>query len=254
MDPLFQPPAVTLFDAVTSTIAAVSYLAVGLAAIARAPRDERARVFLAVALTSAVAYAGPGLQYWKGIPIISRPVVVPTLVATAIGGVALFHFAFVFPWRRPWLRRHREWVMAAYLVAPMGVLWLAWLAPPSLDALEVPYMLALLAVGVPLMALAGVVMPLAGLLVLYKTCLRVRDLKIEAARVSTLGVFVSQLAGGILAVLVAPLVHIIVPSGPWAPILAGAMFGFGILMPLAFAAGVWKYGVLTLDVESLPGQ
>ena len=71
---------------------------------------------------------------------------------------------------------------------------------------------------------------------------------------STLGVFVSQLAGGILAVLVAPLVHIIVPSGPWAPILAGAMFGFGILMPLAFAAGVWKYGVLTLDVESLPGQ
>ena len=137
MDQVFQPPAVTLFDAVTSTIAAVSYLAVGLAAIARAPRDERARVFLAVALTSAVAYAGPGLQYWKGIPIISRPVVVPTLVATAIGGVALFHFAFVFPWRRPWLRRHREWVMAAYLVAPMGVLWLAWLAPPSLDAIAV---------------------------------------------------------------------------------------------------------------------
>src|SRR5439155_16433247 len=91
MDQVFQPPAVTLFDAVTSTIAAVSYLAVGLAAIARAPRDERARVFLAVALTSAVAYAGPGLQYWKGIPIISRPVVVPTLVAMAIGGVALFH-------------------------------------------------------------------------------------------------------------------------------------------------------------------
>jgi hypothetical protein len=252
MDDLFKPPDATLFDAATAAIAAILYLGVALGAIVRAPRDERVRVFLVVAVASAVAYAGPALQYWWKIPMISRAVVVPTLVALVVGAVALFHFALVFPWRRPWLHAHREWVLAAYAVGPMAVLWLAWLAPSSLDALETPYLLVLAAVGLPLLVGVGVALPLVGLFVLYKNVLRARDLRIEAARVPVLGVFVSQLAGGILAALVSPLVHVIAPPGPWAAAVAGAIFGFGTLMPISFAAGIWKYGVLDLDIETVP--
>src|SRR5262245_47292769 len=198
MDDLLTPPAATLFDAATAATAAILYLGVALAAIFRAPRDERARVFLAVAITNAIAYAGPPLQYWKGVPMTSRAVVVPTLVALVAGSIALFHFAFVFPWRRPWLRKRREWVMAAYAVGPMAGLWLAWATPPTLDAVGIPYIVALLAVGVPLIVLAGVALPLLGLLMLYRTARLARDLNLETARVPVLGVFVSQLAGGIL--------------------------------------------------------
>jgi hypothetical protein len=252
MDDLLKLPAATLFDAATAAIAAILYLGVAVAAIFHAPRDERARVFLAVAISSSVAYAGPALQYWTGVAMTSRAVVVPTLVALVVGSIALFHFAFVFPWRRPWLRARREWLMAAYAVGPMAVLWLAWMAPSSFDDVGVPYVLALAAIGLPLMILAGVVLPLLGLLALYKSARLARDLGLEAARAPVLGVFVSQLAGGILSALVAPLVHVVAPTGPWAAIVAGAMFGFAILMPISFAAGIWKYGVLGLDIETLP--
>ena len=37
-------------------------------------------------------------------------------------------------------------------------------------------------------------------------------------------------------------------------IAAALLFAFGLLMPLAFAAGVWKYRILDLDQDSPPAQ
>lgn len=249
MDQVFAAPAVTLFDAVTSALAGALYLAIAIAAAIRAPRDERTRVFVVIAVADAVAYAGPPLQYWAAIPIISRAVVLATFAAMAEGSLALFHFALVFPWKHRWLARCREWLLAGYLVVPAAVLWLGFFMPESLSTISVSYVIAWLVVGVPLLIGLGIVLPLIALLVLYRNCLTARALHIERARVPVLGVFVSQLGGGVLAVLVSPLIHIVAPAGPWEPLIAGALFGFGILMPIAFGSGVWRYGVLDLDVD-----
>ena len=66
------------------------------------------------------------------------------------------------------------------------------------------------------------------------------------------GIIVSQLAGGVLAILVIPLLHFVAPSGPWVAIASALLAAFGVLMPLAFAAGIWTFGVLTLDIDDLP--
>jgi membrane protein YdbS with pleckstrin-like domain len=67
-----------------------------------------------------------------------------------------------------------------------------------------------------------------------------------------MGILVSQLAGGVLAILIIPLLHFVAPSGPWVTIAAALLFGFGLVMPIAFAAGVWKFHVLDLDINDLP--
>lgn len=256
MDQIFATPpamsaaaAATLFDAVTSTTAGVLYLAIAIAAVVWASRDERTRVFLAIAVTSAIAYAGPGLQYWFRISMISRPVLLPVFAAMAEGSLALFHFALVFPWKHRWLDRCREWLLGGYLVVPAAVIWLGFFVPAGLDAISPAYVAAWLLVGVPLLLGLGIVLPLIALLILYRNWVTARDFRIERARVPVLGVLISQLGGGVLAVLVSPLVHVVAPAGPWEALVAGALFGFGILMPLAFGAGVWRYRVLELDAD-----
>src|SRR5215217_3824451 len=126
MDAMLQPPSVTTFDAVVSVVSLVVYLGVAFAALARAPRDSRTRVFLVVALTSAVPYALSPAQWWKGTGVYTPAVIAVTAVAFAVGGVALFHFTQVFPWRRPWIRAHFGWLAACYAVLPLPLAAVAW--------------------------------------------------------------------------------------------------------------------------------
>ena len=86
--------------------------------------------------------------------------------------------------------------------------------------------------------------PFGGLLSLYKSWQEAKADGRNAARVTTLAMLVSQLAGGVLTILVVPLLNLVGPSGPWVTIAAALLFGFGVLMPLAFAIGVWKYRLL----------
>ena len=53
MDTLLLPPAATAFEMASALVSALLYLAVGIAALARAPRDIRARMFFLTALASA---------------------------------------------------------------------------------------------------------------------------------------------------------------------------------------------------------
>ena len=55
------------------------------------------------------------------------------------------------------------------------------------------------------------------------------------------------MAGGVLTILIIPLLRLVAPTGPLVTMAAALLFAFGLLMPVAFAAGVWKYRVLELD-------
>jgi len=63
---------------------------------------------------------------------------------------------------------------------------------------------------------------------------------------------VSQLAGGVLTILVIPLLRLVAPRGPWVTIAAALLFAFGLLMPVAFAAAVWRYRMLDTPADALP--
>jgi hypothetical protein len=48
----------------------------------------------------------------------------------------------------------------------------------------------------------------------------------------------------VLTILIVPLLHLIAPTGPVVTIAAAMLFGFGLLFPIAFAMGVWKYQLI----------
>ena len=112
----------------------------------------------------------------------------------------------------------------------------------------------MLVVVLPALFVAGLVVPFGALMSLYKSWLTAKAAGAEPARVTLFWILVSQMAGGVLTILIIPLLHLIAPTGPWVTIAAVLLFGFGLLMPLAFAGGVWKFGVLELDPESPPSS
>ena len=96
-------PVLTGLDAATQSLAALCYLAIGTAALLRAPRDIRTQVFFVFSLANVAAFAIPALMWWKGITDpTSTPRIATALVVAGLGIAALllFHFT-VFPRRRP---------------------------------------------------------------------------------------------------------------------------------------------------------
>jgi hypothetical protein len=252
MDTVFPPLTATRFDAVTSAVSAAVYVLVALSALLRAPRDSRTGAFLLVAVTGLAPYLLPAYAWFRPGGAFTKPLVSVLAVSLVLGSVALFHFTQVFPWRRPWIRRYFEVLLTGYGLGPLIVLGLIWFAPKQAEEIEAAYAVLTVFIGVPTILIAGVVLPFAGLLSLYYSLLAARAAGLEHARRPLLGILVSQLAGGVLAILIIPLLHFVAPAGPWVTIASGLLFGFGLLMPIAFAAGVWKYRVLDLDINALP--
>jgi hypothetical protein len=253
MDGMLQPPSATALDAVASIISLTVYLAVAIAALARAPRDARTRVFLAVTLASAVPYVLAPLQWSMGTAVFTPPVIALTAVSFAVGSTALFHLTQIFPWRRPWIRAYGGWLAACYAVLPVALAVVAWVVTAmfaplaaeggTLGAVSLDASLVLLLV-LPAVFVVGVVLPFGGAMSLFKSWQEARARGDGAARVTTFWMLMSQMAGGVLAVLVLPLLHVIGVGRPWGTILAVLTYAFGLLMPVAFAAAVWKYGIL----------
>ena len=99
----------------------------------------------------------------------------------------------------------------------------------------------------------GVAVPFAALWSLYNLARReIRRRRVGAGH--DLLDPVSQMAGGVLTILIIPLLRFVAPTGPWVTIAAVLLFAFGLLMPIAFAAGVWKYRVLDLDPDAPPAS
>jgi hypothetical protein len=185
-----------------------------------------------------------------------------------MGSLALFHFTQVFPWRRPWIRAHARWLYGGYVAAAVVVGAAAWtfkgafgdlvvsgssgLGASSVAMGDAALAMGLLLVVVPGIFVVGVAVPFAALWSLYKTWLAARSAGVESARVTTYWILFSQMGGGVLTILIIPLLRFVTPTGPWVTIAAVLLFAFGVLMPIAFAAGVWKYRVLDLDPDGLP--
>jgi hypothetical protein len=253
----------TAFDTWTGVASAALYLLVGVAALARAPKDSRTRAFFAVALASVTPYVLPTVMGRLGTGTLLTVATVSTAVSLAAGSVALFHFTQVFPSRRPWIQSHPLWLAAAYLVLPLGAAIGAVAAMPivrtmsdvsaqvgsggggvvadAAQPMDMLQALTLLAVLIPTIFVVGIVVPFAALLSLYRSWQEAKRDGRDTARVTTLAILISQLAGGVLTILIVPLLHLIAPRGPLVTIAAAMLFGFGLLFPIAFAMGVWKY-------------
>jgi hypothetical protein len=251
MDTVFPPLTATRFDAVTSAVSAAVYVLVALAALLRAPRDPRAGVFLLVAVTGLGPYLLP-VYAWFRPGAFTKPLVSVLAVSLVLGSLALFHFTQIFPWRRPWIRRYFELLLTGYGLGPPIVLGLIWFAPSQPEQIEASYAVLTVFIGLPTIFIAAIILPFAGLLSLYYSVLAARAAGVEQARRPLMGILVSQLAGGVLAILIVPLLHLVAPAGPWVTIAAALLFGFGLLMPIAIAAGIWKFRVLDLDINGLP--
>ena len=248
MDGILQPPSVTMFDAVASAISLMVYLDTALIVLARRPREAYARVFLVVALTTSVPYAVTFLQWWKGAGVYTPPVIALMTAAFCIGSAALFHFTQVFPWRRPWIRAHGRWLVLAYAVPVIPVAPAAWILGTVLSALQsdagsggigavggLSEALILLA-SLPPFLFIGVVLPLAGIVSLVKSWKEAKETSNEPARKTTFWMLISQLAGGVLAILVLPLLRLAGVPPLWSTIFAGFAYAFALIMPYAFLA------------------
>jgi hypothetical protein len=241
---------VTALDAVASIVSLLVYLGVAVVAMARRPDDPRARTFLIVAVASAVPYALSPLQWWKGTAAYTPLVISLTSTAFTIGGVALFHFTQVFPSRRPWIARHFRWIAAAYLVLPLPVAAMSWAAGALLvagqsqgagdiGAISPEAALLLVAVLIPAVLVVGVLLPFAGVLSLVKSWREAQAGGRGRERDATKWMLISQLGGGVLAVLVLPMLHLIGIGPPWSLVIAALSYAFALLLPIAFL----RYGL-----------
>ena len=262
--PLLQPPTASAFDAISSILSAAVYMIVALAALARAPHDARVRVFVAIAATGLTPYLMNAVIWRQGTEaVLSKAFVLALVLSLAVGSLALLHFAQVFPWRRPWIRAHATWLWSGYAVVVVATAAIAFFTPSfdlsaadaglgSLGALAPELLIAAAVLALAATLLFGVVIPFAGLLSLYKSFLTARAHGVQNARLTILWMLISQMGGGVLSILIIPLLRIVAPNGPWGTIAATSLFACSLLMPLSFAAGIWGYGVLDLPVEALP--
>jgi hypothetical protein len=245
---MLQPPSATAFDAVASALSLLIYLAVAVAAVVRGPGTAPARAFVAVAIASAVPYALSPLQWWKGSGVYTPAIIALTSTAFALGGVALFHFTQVFPRRRPFAAAHFGWIAAAYAVLPLPVAGIAWTlagvfvsfnsvstGSGGLGAVSAGGTVVALLLTILLLLVVGVLLPLAGVLSLVKSWREATQDGRERDRAATLWMLISQLGGGVLAILVLPMLHLIGVGPPWSVVIAALSYAFALLLPLAFA-------------------
>jgi hypothetical protein len=70
------------------------------------------------------------------------------------------------------------------------------------------------------------------------------------ARPTIFGILVSQLAGGALSLLVLGPLSQVAPQSLAVTLVAMTVWMLGLLTPLAYAAGIWKYRALEIGVDA----
>jgi hypothetical protein len=232
-------------DAATAALSLLVFAIVGVSAFLTAPRDTRARTFLAISACNVLPYVAT-IQSWRqGAAATWRSwMVAGVLVSVGAGSVALFHFAQVFPRPRPWIGKHGRLLWVAYVVAALVPALLVAMVPPDLLDPSPVFIVVILALGLPWIFGALMVLPFAGLFSLVASHRELRITGSQAERRPTLLILVSQLAGGILAILVIPLLRAVAPGSGLVTIASLLFAASGILMPVAFAIAVWKFRLL----------
>lgn len=246
-------PELTAADVTMQLIVAAVYVAVGAAGVAFRPRDERTRVFLALAVMNAIGSSVPTIGWFLGVKnalAFDRVPLAIMLSALSLGALLLFHFSQIFPSRRPWIRGSGLQLPIAYAATPLVVFLMVRWWPESQAQATPQFGLAFLVFGFPLIVLLGLVLPVASIVAFlrsFRDAAATRGL--PDPRPAIAGILMSQLAGGALALLVvAPLQAVATES--WALAFANfTVWLLSLLTPVAYAAGVWKYGVLEIPID-----
>jgi hypothetical protein len=240
-------PAFTALDAVTQGTMALAYVAVGLSAWGLAPGDARTRVFLALALTNVVAFGVPALEWIQGMRSaagLSRAGFTAVFFSLALGSVLLFHLFQVFPRRRPWIQRWWRVMPPLYLGAPLGTAAVVLLAPATFEDVTLVNLAVVVAAGLPLLGVVTILLPIGGILSLVKSYRESgADPGRRAMRRPLLLMLVSQIAGGTIGVLFAPVLGVVAPGSTAQAALKVGAWLCGLLTPGAFALAVWGYGL-----------
>lgn len=242
-------PVFTSLDGVTNAIAALCYLAIGIAAWLRARHDSRTRVFLGFSIANAIVSGVPTLWWLQGT---TDPGQLPATAFTAVlaglgaGALLLFHFTQVFPRRRPWIKRWGILLAIAYCVVPPAIAGLIRFTPADFS---IPYALSLLVVGLPLLILLGIVVPIAAIVSLVRSRREVQQQGLAHLKRPIEWILVSQVAGGTLTVVFAPVLAVLLRSDTAQSALTIVICALGLLTPLAFAAAVWKHNVLAIAAD-----
>ena len=245
-------PVFTSLDGVTQGIAAVCYLVVGIAAWIRARHDIRTRVFLAFSIANLIVFGIPTGWWLRGTtdPRMLPPVATAAVMAgLAAGALVLFHFTQVFPRRRPWIKTSGVQMPIAYCLAPPAVAGLFQFAPATPAALTIGYVLLVIVFGFPLLILLGIVLPVAAIVSLVRSHREVREQGLAYLKRPIEWILVSQIAGGTLTIVFAPVLAVVTRNDMLRSGLTLAIWALGLLTPLAFAAAVWKYKVLEISAD-----
>lgn len=244
-------PAFTLLDGVTQMLAALCYAGIGAAAWFRARTDIRTRVFLAFSIVNVVVFSVPTFWWLRGT---SDPTKLPLAATTAVmaglgtGALLLFHFTQVFPRRRPWIKTSGLQMAVAYCIAPLTIAGLLWFAPESVEGLKPPYVLAMIVFGFPLIVLLGIVLPVTAIVSLARSHRELPTGAIHLRRALEL-ILLSQVAGGMLAAVFAPILAVAAPNSLSQSLLTVIIWALGLLTPAAFAVAVWKGNLLTFSAD-----
>jgi hypothetical protein len=253
MDPKDLMPGLTGVEAAMQLAGILVYIAIGAAALAQAPRDERTRVFSLLALMNGGVSGIPVIFWWLGItdPMAGGRAPLSLMMASlAVATLALFHFSQVFPRRRPWIRTSGPQLPIAYALAPVIAALLVRMAPLKEQQASGAFIALAIAFGFPLIILNGLVLPIATVVGLIRSF---RESPLRAglpdARPALAGFLVSMLVGTAVAVLAVGPLEALAPESP-ATLFAGfTVWGLGLLMPAAYAAGIWRYRVLDIAIE-----
>lgn len=169
--------------------------------------------------------------------------------ALGVGALLLFHFTQVFPRRRPWITSSGIQMAVAYVLAPLTIATLVRFAPASVEKLTTSYMLVFLVFGFPLLVLLGFVLPVAAIVSLLRSHREVQQTGPPRLKKPIEWILISQIAGGTLAILFAPVLNVVAPNSILQSMLTLAIWAFGLLTPAAYAAAIWKYQALDISAD-----
>src|SRR5262245_301425 len=250
--PNLPAPVFTAVDGVTQGAAALVYIAIGIAAWLRGPGDIRTRVFLAFSAANLVVFGVPTFWWLRGL---TDPTKLPAGATAAVmaalgeGTLLLFHFTQVFPKRRPWIRDSGPQMAIAYGLIPIVIVGLVPFLPDKMANVTVPYTIALLVFGVPLIVLLAFVLPVAGIVSLLRSHRDFRDGSYAQLKRPLEWILLSQIAGGTLAILFAPILATLAPNSVMQSVLTVLIWALGLMTPIAFAISVFKFNLLALSPD-----
>ena len=245
-------PTFSAVDAITQGTAAIVYLVIGVATWLRGRKDIRTRVFLAFSISNLIALGIPTYWWWHGLTDPTKLPAVGTAAVTAalgIGALLLFHFTQVFPRRRPWIKQSGVQMEIAYVLIPIVIAGLVLFLPPSLDKISTPYLLGLIVFGFPLLVLLGFVLPVTAIVSLLRSHREIQLGPLTYLKSPLELILLSQICGGTLAILFAPVLAVLAPNSSMQSVLTVIVWALSLMTPMGYAIAVFRFNLLAIDPD-----